>query len=205
VAGILVVMRLSSNEMVSRDRHDLALLNRKMVAFMGGLLLWIGSLLLPGIGSATTIYSYIDDRGTPVMTDRLENIPERYRAKVQVTEQDSLAVSEQSVAGKIQQKLADLMPKAGGDFGKFIPNISGLSHYQSKVLSVGGIVAAFCLIIRPFMRSQAARFLLLWCLIMVGVTVPALFFTSQDAALDRLTGQAGAIQDKQQKHLQGTP
>jgi hypothetical protein len=55
------------------------------------------------------------------------------------------------------------------------------------------------------MRSQAVRFLLLWCLIMVGVTVPALFFTSQDAALDRLTGQAGAIQDKQQKHLQGTP
>jgi hypothetical protein len=198
-------MRASSNEMASRNRQDLALLNRKVVACMGGLLLWIGSLLLPGIGSAKTIYSYIDDRGTPVMTDRLENIPERYRAKVKVTEQDSKSVSEQSVAGKIQQKFSDLMPKADGDFGKFIPNISGLTHYQSKILSAGGIVAAFCLIIRPFMRSQAARFLLLWCLIMAGVTVPALFFTSQDAALDRLTGQAGAIQDKQQKHLQGTP
>ena len=154
--------------MGSRYRQYLALLNRKMVAFMGGLLLLIGSLLLPGIGSATTIYSYVDDQGTPVMTDKMENIPERFRAKVKVTEQDSKAVSEQSVAGKIQQKIADLMPKAGGDFGKFIPNISGLTHYQSKILSVGGIVAAFCLLIRPFMRSQAARFLLLWCLIMVA-------------------------------------
>jgi hypothetical protein len=198
-------MRLSNKEMVPRNQQGLALFNGRMVAFMGGLFLWIGIFLLPGIGSATTVYSYIDDQGTPVMTDKLENIPERYRAKVKVTEQDSKSVSEQSVAGKIQQKFADLLPKAGGDFGKFIPNISGLTHYQSKILSVGGIVAAFCLSIRPFMRSQAARFLLLWCLIMLGVTVPTLFFTSQDAALDRLTGQAGAIQDKQQKHLQGTP
>ena len=191
--------------MVARNRPDLALLNGKMVAFMGGLLLWIGCFLLPEIGDATTIYSYVDDRGTPVMTDKLENIPERYRAKVKVTEQDPQSVSEQSVAGKIQQKITDLIPNTGGEFGKFFPNISGLTHYQSKVLSIGGIVVAFCLCVRPFMRSQAVRFLLLWCLIMAGVTVPALFFTSQDAALDRLTGQVGAIQDKQQKHLQGTP
>jgi hypothetical protein len=200
-----MLMRSSSDEMLSRDRQDLILLNGRMIAFMGGLLLWIGSLLLPGIGSATTIYSYVDDKGTPVMTDRLENIPERYRAKVKVTEQDSKGETEQSVAGKIQQKLVDLIPKADGEFGKFIPNISGLTHYQSKILTVGGIVAAFCLLVRPFMQSQVPRFLLLWCLIMLGVSVPALFFTSQDAALDRLTGQAGAIQDKQQKHLQGAP
>ncbi|NOS83166.1 MAG: hypothetical protein E8D46_01365 [Nitrospira sp.] len=191
--------------MGSRYRQYLALLNRKMVAFMGGLLLWIGSLLLPGIGYATTIYSYVDERGTPVMTDKLENVPERYRAKVKVTEQESKGVSEQSVAGKIQQKMTDLMPSTGRKFDTFLPNISGLTHYQSRVLSIGGIVVALCLFVRPFMRSQAVRFLLLWCLIMAGVTVPALFFTSQDAALDRLTGQAGAIQDKQQKHIQGTP
>jgi hypothetical protein len=191
--------------MGSRYRQYLALLNGKMVAFMGGLLLWIGSLLLPGIGYATTIYSYVDERGTPVMTDKLENVPERYRAKVKVTEQESKGVSEQSVAGKIQQKITDLMHNTGWEFGTFLPNISGLTHYQSRVLSIGGIVVALCLFVRPFMRSQAVRFLLLWCLIMAGVTVPALFFTSQDAALDRLTGQAGAIQDKQQKHIQGTP
>jgi hypothetical protein len=191
--------------MGSRYRQYLVLLNGKMVAFMGGLLLWIGSLLLPGIGNASTIYSYVDERGTPVMTDKLENIPERYRAKVKVTEQDPKGVSEQSVAGKIRQKITDLIPNTGGEFGKFIPNISGLTHYQSKLLSIGGIVVALCLCVRPFMRSQAVRFVLLWCLIMAGVTVPALFFTSQDAPLDRLTGQAGAIQDKQQKHLQGAP
>ena len=40
---------------------------------------------------------------------------------------------------------------------------------------------------------------------MLGLTVPALFFTSQDAPLDRLSGQAGKIQEKQQEHLQRAP
>jgi diacylglycerol kinase len=70
-------------------------------------------------------------------------------------------------------------------------------------LSFGGIAAVICLIARTFMRSQAIRFLSLWCLIMLGLIVPALVFTSQDAALDRVTGQAGQIQEKQQSHLKG--
>ena len=36
---------------------------------------------------ATTIYSYIDDQGTPVITDNFKTIPERYRARVRTTEQ----------------------------------------------------------------------------------------------------------------------
>ncbi|MEP6891437.1 MAG: hypothetical protein ABI955_12165 [Nitrospirota bacterium] len=61
---------------------------------LGVLILWISSLLLPEIASATTIYSYIDERGTPVLTDNFESIPERYRAKVRVTEQTPKGTSE---------------------------------------------------------------------------------------------------------------
>jgi len=40
---------------------------------------------------------------------------------------------------------------------------------------------------------------------MLGLTVPVLLFTSQNAPLDLLSGQAGKIQEKQQEHLKRAP
>jgi hypothetical protein len=196
-------MDLFRSDLMPRDRPDRFLFKGGLAAIFGILFLWISSLLLPGIASATTIYSYLDDRGTPILTDNFESIPERYRAKVQVTEQAPKGASDHSVAATLQQKITGLAHSTDAGLGKFIPNISGLTHYQSQVLSFGGIAAVICLIARTFMRSQAIRFLSLWCLIMLGLIVPALVFTSQDAALDRVTGQAGQIQEKQQSHLKG--
>jgi hypothetical protein len=167
-----------------------------------------GSLIMPGVfieAAATTIYSYIDEQGTPVMTDNINTIPERFRAKVQVTEEAPKGASDHSVAVKVRQQITGLVHNTGIDLGEFIPSIYGFTHYQSKVLSIGGIVAAICLLARLVGRGQTIRFLSLWCLIMLGLTVPALFFTSQDAPLDRLTGAAGKIQEKQQEHLQRAP
>ena len=193
------------NEMIPRDQGDRFRLNGSAAAIIGILLLWISSLLLPGIASATTIYSYIDDRGTPVLTDNFESIPERYRAKAQVTEQAPQGASDHSAAVRLQQKIAGWAHNTGAGLGIFTPNISGLTHYQSQVLSFGAIAAVICLLARYFARSQVARFLSLWCLIMLGLTVPALLFTSQDAPLDLLRGEAGKIQEKQQEHLQRAP
>jgi hypothetical protein len=194
-----------TNEMIPRDQRDHFRLNGSTATFWGILLLWISSLLLPGIASATTIYSYIDDRGTPVLTDNFEGIPERYRAKVQVTEEAPKGASDHSAAVRLQQKIAGWAHNTGAGLGIFTPNISGLTHYQSQVLSFGAIVAVICLLARFFVRSQVIRFLSLWCLVMLGLTVPALLFTSQDAPLDRLSGEAGKIQEKQQEHLQRAP
>ena len=191
--------------MIPRDQGDCFRLNSSAAAFFGILLLWMSSLLLPGIASATTIYPYIDDRGTPVLTGNFESIPERYRAKVQVTEQAPQGASDHSTAVRLQQKVVGWANNTGAGFSTFTPNISGLTHYQSQVLSFGAIVAVICLLARFFGRSQTVRFLSLWCLIMVGLIVPALFFTSQDAPLDLLSGQAGKIQEKQQEHLQRAP
>jgi hypothetical protein len=193
------------NEMISRDQRDRFRLNGSAAAIFGILLLWISSLLLPEIASATTIYSYIDDRGTPVLTDNFESIPERYRAKVQVTEPAPQGASDHSAAVRLQQKIAGWAHNTGAGLGIFTPNISGLTHYQSQVLSFGAIAAVICLLGRFIVRSQVVRFLSLWCLIMLGLTVPVLLFTSQDAPLDLLSGQAGKIQEKQQEHLQRAP
>jgi hypothetical protein len=197
-----MVMCPLRKEMIPRDRRNGFPFNGRTGAIIGILLLWISSLLWPGIVSAATIYSYIDDRGTPVLTDNFENVPERYRAKVQMTEQAPKGASDHSAPVKLQQHITGLAQSTGGDFGRFVPNISGLTHYQSQLLSYGGIAAVICLLARFFVRSQVVRFLSLWCLIMLGLTVPALFLTSQDAPLDRLNGQAGKIQEKQQEHLQ---
>lgn len=194
-----------SNEMIPRDQRDRFRFNCTSAVIFGILLLWISSLLLPEIASATAIYSYIDDRGNPVLTDNFESIPERYRVKVQVTEQAPKGASDHSAAIRLQQKIADWVHNTGAGLGIVTPNISGLTHYQSQVLSFGGIVAVICILTRLFVRSQVARFLSLWCLIMLGLTVPALLFTSQDAPLDRLSGEAGKIQAKQQEHLQRAP
>lgn len=155
--------------------------------------------------AATTVYSYIDEQGTPVMTDNINTIPERFRAKVQVTEEAPKGASDHSVAVKVQQQITDLVHNTGIDLNKFVPSMYGFTHFQSKVLSIGGLVAVICLLVRLVGRGQTIRFLSLWCLIMLGLTVPALFFTSQDAPLDRLTGTAGKIQEKQQEHLQRAP
>ena len=193
------------NETIPRYRQGSVLLNGGAVAILGILFLWISSLLLPEIVFATTIYSYIDEQGTPVLTDNFESIPERYRAKVRVTEQAPKGATDHSAAVKLQRKIGDLFQSSGGGVGTFAPNISGLTHYQSQVLSFGGIVAVICLLARFFGRNQAVRFLSLWCLVMAGLIVPALLFTSQDGPLDRLTGQAGNIQGKQQDRLKQTP
>lgn len=191
--------------MTPGDQRGRFRLNGRAAVIFGILLLWISSLLLPEFASATAIYSYIDDRGTPVLTDNFESIPERYRAKVQVTEQAPKGSSDHSTAVILQQKIAGWTHNTGAGFGIFTPNISGLTHYQSQVLIFSGIVAVVCLLARFFARSQVARFLSLWCLIMLGLTVPALLFTSQDAPLDLFRDQGVKIQQKQQEHLQRAP
>ncbi len=193
------------NDMTPEDQRSYSLLNGSAAVIVGMLFLWISSLLLPAIASATTIYSYIDQQGTPVLTDNYESIPERYRAKVQVTEQAPKEPSEHSAVIRLQQKFVGWANNTGTGLGKFTPNISGLTHYQSQVLTFGGLAAVICLLARFLGRSQVVRFLTLWCLIMLGLTIPALLFTSQDAPLDVFRDQAGKIQEKQQEHLQRAP
>jgi hypothetical protein len=198
-------MHVFRHEMIPGDPRGCSPLNGSAAVIVGILLLWISSLLSPEIAFATTIYSYIDDHGTPVLTDNFENIPERYRARVKTTEQPPKDASDHSAAVRLQQKFAGWVNHSGAGLGRLTPKISGLTHYQSRVLSFGGIGAVICLLARFFVRSQVVRFLSLWCLIMLGLTVPALLFTSQDAALDLLSDESVKIQEKQQEHLRQAP
>ena len=139
------------------------------------------------------------------MTDNYETIPERYRAKVQATEHAPQVATNHSMAARLQQSVSDWAQIARAQFDAFTPSISGLTPYQSHVFSVGGLIGVMCLLARLFVRSQVVHFLSLWCLIMLGLTVPALLFTSQDSALDLFTGRKVKVQEKQQDRLQNLP
>ena len=69
-----------------------------------------GGLVMPLTSTealATTMYSYIDEQGTPVITDNLNTIPERYRARVKTTEQISTAPQGTSTAGTIHARVTN--------------------------------------------------------------------------------------------------
>lgn len=200
-----MVMYPSNHDSIDRDQRSPLLLHSSGAVLVGVFLLWIGSLLLTESASATIIYSYIDERGTAVMTDNYETIPERYRAKVQATEHAPQAATNHSKAVQLQQSVSDWAQVVRAQSDTFAPSISGLTPYQSHVLTVGGLVAVVCLLARLLARSQTIRFLSLWCLVMLGLTVPALLFTSQDTALDLFTGRAVKAQEKQQDRLQNLP
>lgn len=198
-------MHPPSHNTSTQDQRSPLLLNGRAAVIVGVFFLWISSFLLPEFVSATVIYSYIDERGTTVMTDNFKAIPERYRAKVQATEQVPQVVTNHSTAVRLQQLASDWVQIARAELGTFTPSISGLTPYQAHVFTVGGLVGVVCLLARLLARSQTVRFLSLWCLVMLGLTVPVLLFTSQDTALDLFTGRAEKAQQKQQDRLQQLP
>ena len=122
--------------------------------------------------SGQPMYSYADERGNLVATDRWEDIPERFRGHVKVTEEagtDPRSVEKRRSpmsAGWSEQALLDLIdrmpPRA----------IPGLSTYQSVML-IGGFLAMLLfyggakLTGSPFLRllmPWAVGFVVLWTL-----------------------------------------
>jgi hypothetical protein len=177
--------------------------------FMIGLLAVVSGFLLPLTSSmeawATTIYSYIDDQGTPVMTDNINTIPERYRAKVKTTEQTSSASQGASTAGTIHNRVTGWKSRVKDMASGAVPNISGLSQSQSQILTYAGVVALVLFVVMYMSKGQSIRLLALWCLIMLGLGTPVLLYISQDGPMDVLQKQAAQTEKKHQDRLRQIP
>ena len=173
-----------------------------LLAVMSGLLMPLTSSMEAG---ATTMYSYIDDQGTPVVTDNFNAIPERYRAKVKTTEQTSSAPQGASTAGAIHERVTSWQKRVMGIASGAVPNISGLSPSQSKILTYAGI-AAIVLIVPMYMsKGPGVRLLALWFLIMLGIGTPVLLYVSKDGPMDVIQKQAAQTEKKHQDRLQQIP
>jgi hypothetical protein len=173
------------------------------------LLAMVGGLLMPLTSSmeawATTMYSYIDDQGTPVITDNFNAIPERYRAKDKSMEQTSNAPQGESTAGAIHERVTNWQKRVTGIASGAVPNISGLSPSQSKILTYAGVAAIVLFIAMYMSKGQSIRLLALWCLIMLGLATPVLMYVSKDGSMDVIQKQAAQTEKKHQDRLQQIP
>jgi hypothetical protein len=167
-----------------------------------------GCLVLPLASieaSATTIYSYIDEQGTPVMTDNFNTIPERYRAKVKTTEQIATVPQSSSTVGAINERGSNLGRQLRGMVSGFVPNISGLSPSQSEILTYAGLAAIVLLVTMNVMKGPFIRLLALWCLIMLGLATPVLMYVSDDGPMGVMKNKASQVEKKHQDRVQQIP
>ena len=173
-----------------------------------GLLAVVGGLFMPLASMevwATTMYSYIDDQGTPVITDNFNTIPERYRARVKATEQTSSAPPGASTAGAIHERVTNWQSRVKDMASDAVPNISGLSHSQSKILTYAGVAALVLFVVVYMSKGQSIRLLALWFLIMLGLATPVLMYVSKDGPMDVIQKQAAQTEKKHQDRLRQLP
>lgn len=171
-----------------------------------GVVLLIGaSLMMPYAAASETIYSYINEQGTPVLTDNFDSIPERYRAKVKTTERPVSSPTQTAPLGAIHNTVTSWAKNMTGRIGGFAPEISGLSPAQSKILTAAGLVGLICVIAMYLSRNQAIKFMSLWILIISGIVTPVLLYTAQGGASDVMKAKATDAAKKQQDRLQQVP
>ena len=151
---------------------------------------------------ATTMYSYVDEQGTPVITDNFNTIPERYRARVRTTDQISTAPQ---TAGTIQERLSNFGSQLRGMVSGAAPNISGLSPAQSEILTYAGLAAIVLLVSMYVSKGQFVRLLALWCLIMLGLATPILMYLSKDGPMDMMKYKASQVEKQHQNRAQQIP
>jgi hypothetical protein len=180
--------------------------------FQNGMLLGIGSALLivanlamPYPAAAETLYSYIDEQGTPVLTDDYNRIPERYRAKVKTTERSVSPPAQTTPLGTIHHTVTSWGKRITGAIPGFAPEISGLSPAHSKILTSAGVVGFICVIAMYLSRSQVIKFLSIWILILTGIVTPVLLYTAQGGASDVMKAKATEAAKKQEDRLQQVP
>jgi len=154
---------------------------------------------------ATTMYSYIDEQGTPVITDNFNTIPEQYRARVKTTEQISTAPQSTATVGSINERLSHFGSQLRAMVSGAAPNISGLSPSQSEILTYAGLAAIVLLVAMNLSKGPFIRLLALWCLIMVGLATPILLYLSNDGPMDVMKNKASQIEKKHQDRVQQIP
>ena len=172
-----------------------------LLAVWGGLVMPLSSIE----ASATTIYSYIDEQGTPVMTDNFNTIPEKYRAKVKTTEQAATASQRTSTAGTIHDGVSNFGRQLRGMVSGAAPNISGLSPSQSEILTYAGLAAIVLLVAMNVTKGPFIRLLALGCLIMLGLGTPILMYVTNDGPMDVMKNKASQVEKKHQDRIQQIP
>jgi len=151
---------------------------------------------------ATTIYSYIDDRGNLAYTDSLDTIPEKFRAKVKTHEQPDSVSNSPSVMQSMQQKIKEQAKNHGWEMPSFQLDMEGLTPAQSKIVTYAGAAAVVLLLLMYISNSPFIRMLGFCLLIVLGIGAPLLIYVSDGGPMDRMKEKAVASGQAQQDRIQ---
>ncbi len=155
---------------------------------------------------ATTVYSYIDDQGNPVLTDRPETIPEKYRAKVKTHERPDVDKKSSSGVVAFKEKVVEKVKGLGATMPGLRLNLNNLGSSQSDVLTSAGIAGLVLLVVMYFSKnSPMIRLLALGLLFVLAIGTPVLIYTSGGGAMDVMKQKASASGQAQQDRLQQIP
>lgn len=181
--------------------------NSQMVSTLQSLILMMCLCTMLGQGVcteawATTIYSYIDDRGNLVYTDSPETIPEKYRAKVKTHEQPDSVSKTPSMMQSMQQKVREQAKNYGWSMPSFHFAMEGLTPAQSKIVTYAGAAAVVLLLMMYLSKSQLIRMLGLCLLMVIGIGAPVLIYVSDSGPMDVMKKKAVSSGQAQQDRLQ---
>jgi hypothetical protein len=156
--------------------------------------------------SAGTIYSYTDDKGNAVYTDKLETIPEKYRAKVKVQQLSNPEPKVSSTFQSVQQAIKDRVKAIGSREGSGISGVNVRNLDQETILNYAGAAAVFLLLVMYMSKnSPMIRLLALGLLFVLGIGTPVLIYTNKGGALDVMKEKAAVSGQAQQNRLQQVP
>jgi hypothetical protein len=155
---------------------------------------------------AATVYTYIDEHGNPVFTDRPETIPEQYRAKVKTHERPDTDKKSSSGVAAAKEKIVEKVKGLGATMPSLKMNLKNLASSQSDILTSAGIAALVLVCIMYFSKkSPMIRLLALGLLIVLVIGTPVLMYTSDGGALDVMKQKAITSGQAQQDRIQHMP
>ena len=155
---------------------------------------------------ATTVYSYIDDHGNPVFTDRPETIPEQYRAKAKTHERPDADKKPASTVATVKEKVVEKVKGLGATIPAMKLNLKTLGSSQSDMLTSAGMAAVVLLCVMYFSKnSPMLRLLALGLLFVLAIGTPVLIYTSDGGPMDVMKQKASATGQAQQDRLQQVP
>jgi hypothetical protein len=132
----------------------------------------LGGIVTVSVTLAET-YTYVDQDGTVVFTDKRETIPPQYRNRAKVVD-GGTAANETKATEKLNQIVSKVSQKGEGF------TIGGLTPHQSRVLVIGFAAGIVMLAVMKFTGNSALRLLMRWLLVLLVIgTTASIFFTSE--------------------------
>ncbi|MBI4401333.1 MAG: hypothetical protein HY581_06870 [Nitrospirae bacterium] len=144
-----------------------------------------------------TTFSYVDDQGTVVFTDKRENIPERYRSRVKVVEG-----GESSKVDSTGATVKQATDRAKDMVSRFTPTIPGLSPDQSQVLTMAFAAAVLMFAVMMLSGNKAVQLLMRWLLVLLAIGTTATMYFSQGDLTEKAKGAAKELERTQQQKAQ---